>query len=88
MTGGNYFSPEMQVPDTVAGSMAPPKKILFTWNCGFGSSYNGADGFVLGTEGPVARNDFPASRNSVRKRSSFLGWLVKVRSVELIEESN
>ncbi len=57
MSGANYFSPEMQVPDTMAVSMALPEKILFTWNSGFGSSYYGADEFVLGTEGTVARND-------------------------------
>ncbi len=57
MSGANYFSPGMQVPDTMDVSMALPEKILFTWNSGFGSSYYGADEFVLGTEGTVARND-------------------------------
>jgi predicted dehydrogenase len=56
MSGGNYFSPEMQVPDTMDVSMALPENILFTWNSGFGSSYYGDDEFVLGTEGTVARN--------------------------------
>jgi predicted dehydrogenase len=57
MSGANYFSPGMQPPDTMDVSMALPEKILFTWNSGFGSSYYGADEFVLGTEGAVARND-------------------------------
>jgi predicted dehydrogenase len=57
MSGANYFSPEMQVPDTMDVSMALPEKILFTWNSGFGSSYyDEGDEFVLGTEGTVARN--------------------------------
>lgn len=57
MSGGNYFSPKMQPPDTMDVSMALPEKILFTWNSGFGSSYYGGDEFVLGTEGTVTRND-------------------------------
>lgn len=57
MSGANYFSPEMEVPDTMAVSMALPEKILFSWNSGFGSSYYGADEFVLGSEGTVTRND-------------------------------
>ncbi len=57
MSGANYFSPEMQVPDTMDVSMALPEKILFTWNSGFGSSYYHEDEFMLGTEGTVARDD-------------------------------
>src|SRR5579883_3050152 len=55
MSGANYFSPEMQVPDTMDVSMALPNKILFTWNSGFGSSYYHADEVVLGTEGAISR---------------------------------
>ncbi len=57
MSGANYFSPEMQVPDTMDVSMALPEKILFTWNSGFGSSYYDIDEVVLGTEGAVTRED-------------------------------
>jgi len=56
MSGSNYFSPGMQVPDTMDVSMALPEKILFTWNSGFGSSYYDADEEVLGSEGAVVRN--------------------------------
>jgi predicted dehydrogenase len=69
MSGGNYFSPDMQVPDTMAVSMALPEKILFTWNSGFGSSYYGADDVVLGTEGTVARNATPESVTYVPSKS-------------------
>jgi predicted dehydrogenase len=62
MTGANYFSPEMQVPDTMDVSMALPEKIFFTWNSGFGSSYYGADEVVLGSDGAVFRDQ---RRNSV-----------------------
>jgi len=57
MSGANYFSPEMQVPDTMDVSMALPEKILFTWNSGFGSSYYHENEVVLGTEGAVTRDD-------------------------------
>jgi predicted dehydrogenase len=56
MSGGNYFSPGMQPPDTMDVSMALPEKILFTWNSGFGSSYYDGDELVLGTEGTVIRS--------------------------------
>ena len=69
MSGANYFSPEMEVPDTMAVSMALPEKILFTWNSGFGSSYYGADEVVLGTEGTVARNDSPEGVTYVPSKS-------------------
>jgi predicted dehydrogenase len=57
MSGANYFSPEMQVPDTMDVSMALTEKILFTWNSGFGCSYYHEDEFVLGSEGAVTRDD-------------------------------
>jgi predicted dehydrogenase len=57
MSGANYFSPEMHVPDTMNVSMAFPEKILFTWNSGFGSSFYAIDQFVLGDEGTLARYD-------------------------------
>lgn len=57
MTGANYFSPRMQVPDTMDVSMALPEKIFFTWNSGFGSSYYHAEEVVLGSEGAVTRED-------------------------------
>ncbi|HEV2245082.1 MAG TPA: Gfo/Idh/MocA family oxidoreductase, partial [Terriglobia bacterium] len=56
MTGANYFSPEMQVPDTMNVTMTLPDKIFFSWNSGFGSSYYDADEVVLGNEGAVARD--------------------------------
>ncbi|HXH48053.1 MAG TPA: Gfo/Idh/MocA family oxidoreductase [Terriglobia bacterium] len=56
MTGANYFSPDMQVPDTMDVTMALPEKIFFSWNSGFGSSFYGADEVVLGSEGAVLRD--------------------------------
>ena len=38
MTGGNYLSPQMHVPDTMTVVMQQPEKILFTWNSMFTSA--------------------------------------------------
>jgi len=57
MHGGNYLSPEMQVPDTMNVSMDQPENILFTWNSGFGNAHYGADDdVVLGNKGTLLRS--------------------------------
>jgi hypothetical protein len=57
MAGYNYFSPDMQVPDTMNVSMDLPENLLFTWNSGFGNNYYGEDGndLVLGNKGTILR---------------------------------
>ncbi len=56
MTGGNYLSPKMQVPDTMNVSMEQPENLLFTWNSGFGNRYYGeGNDLVLGNKGTVLR---------------------------------
>jgi predicted dehydrogenase len=57
MTGYNYLSPEMEVPDTMDVSMDQPENLLFTWNSGFGNNYYGEDGsdLVLGNKGTLLR---------------------------------
>lgn len=58
MTGGNYLSPEMQVPDTMDVSMVQPEKMLFTWNSMFGNRHFGeGDDEVLGNQGTILRNE-------------------------------
>ena len=58
MTGGNYLSPEMEVPDTMDVSMNQPENLLFTWNSMFGNRYFGeGDDLVLGNKGTVLRDD-------------------------------
>jgi predicted dehydrogenase len=50
MTGGNYRSPRMQVPDTMNVTMTFPEKILFTWSSLFGNGYYGEmNDFLFGT---------------------------------------
>jgi predicted dehydrogenase len=57
MTGANYLSPEMEVPDTMDVSMAQ-EKMLFTWNSMFGNNYYGeGDDLILGTKGTIHRNE-------------------------------
>ncbi len=58
MTGGNYLSPKMQVPDTMDVSMDQPENLLFTWNSMFGNRHYGeGDDAVLGTKGTLLRNE-------------------------------
>jgi predicted dehydrogenase len=58
MTGGNYLSPEMEVPDTMDVSMNQPEKLLFTWNSMFGNNYFGeGDDLVFGNKGTLHRNE-------------------------------
>lgn len=69
MSGANYFSPEMSVPDTMDVSMALPEKILFTWNSGFGSGYYHEDEVLLGSEGAITRSDGHEAVAYVPRRS-------------------
>ena len=58
MTGANYLSPEMEVPDTMDVAMHQPENLLFTWNSMFGNRYFGeGDDLVLGTKGTILRDD-------------------------------
>lgn len=54
MTGANYRSPKMQVPDTMNVVMSHPEKLLFTWSSIFGNNYYGETSDLLfGTKGTV-----------------------------------
>lgn len=58
MTGGNYLSPEMELPDTMDVSMSQPEKLLFTWNSMFGNKHFGeGHDLVLGNKGTIVRNE-------------------------------
>ena len=59
MNGGNYLSPDMEMPDTMDVSMDQPENLLFTWNCGFGNRhYNAEDDFLLGNKGTIFRGRY------------------------------
>ena len=77
MTGGNYLSPEMEVPDTMDVSMNQSENILFTWNSMFGNNYFGeGDDLVLGNKGTIHRSErgevryFPQGARSREKEAS------------------
>ncbi len=57
MSGANYLSPGMEVPDTMDVTLALPEKILFSWNAGFGNNYYGESGndLLLGNQGTIVR---------------------------------
>ena len=58
MSGGNYLSPEMELPDTMDVSMDQPENLLFTWNSMFGNRHFGeGDDLVLGNKGTILRNE-------------------------------
>jgi predicted dehydrogenase len=58
MSGANYSSPGMEVPDTMDVSMDQAKGLLFTWNSMFGNRYFGeGDDLVLGDKGTILRNE-------------------------------
>ena len=58
MSGGNYLSPKMQVPDTMNVTMNLTEKILFTWNSMFGNDHYG-EGYdlLLGNKGTLMQNE-------------------------------
>ena len=59
MNGGNYLSPDMEMPDTIDVSMDQPENLLFTWNCGFGNRhYHAEDDFLLGNKGTIFRGRY------------------------------
>ena len=58
MSGGNYSSPGMEVPDTMDVSMDQAEGLLFTWNSMFGNRHFGeGDDLVLGNKGTFFRNE-------------------------------
>jgi predicted dehydrogenase len=57
MSGGNYLSPDMEVPDTMDVAMDQSENLLFTWNSGFGNRHYGSDDdLLLGTKGTIVRS--------------------------------
>jgi len=80
MTGGNFLSPDMEVPDTMDVSMSQSEKLLFTWNSMFGNRYFGeGDDLVLGnkarssattaTRSATNRRTSPGGRNPMSRRA-------------------
>ena len=54
MTGDNYLSPKMQVPDTMCVSTKQSEKLLFTWNSIFGNNFYGeGEDLLLGNKGTI-----------------------------------
>jgi predicted dehydrogenase len=74
MTGANYLSPEMEVPDTMDVSMNQTENLLFTWNSMFGNSYFGeGDDLVLGNKGTILRNDREQVRYQPQGKATSAG---------------
>jgi len=57
MTGANYLSPKMQVPDTMNICMVQPEKLLFNWISMFGNDYFGeTHDMLFGNKGTLVHN--------------------------------
>jgi predicted dehydrogenase len=57
MTGANYLSPKMQVPDMMNVVMQQPEKMLFAWNSIFSNSYYGEGcDYLFGTQRTLTHN--------------------------------
>ena len=57
MTGANFLSPKMAVPDTMNVSMMQPEKVLFVWSSMFGNSfYTETQDYLFGTKGTIVHN--------------------------------
>jgi predicted dehydrogenase len=57
MTGANYLSPKMQMPDTMNVCMAQPEKLLFSWISMFGNDfYRETHDLLFGNKGTVVHN--------------------------------
>jgi predicted dehydrogenase len=58
MSGANYRSPKMEVPDTMSVSMNHREKVLFTWNSMFSNAYYGeTHDYLFGTKGTVMHDE-------------------------------
>jgi len=58
MTGANYLSPKMQVPDVMNVSMSLPEKVTFIWNSTFSNDYYGeTQDYVFGTAGTLIHKE-------------------------------
>jgi hypothetical protein len=58
MSGANYLSPDMQLPDTMDVAMLQPEKLVFNWNSMFGNNLFGeGDDELLGNKGTIFRDE-------------------------------
>jgi predicted dehydrogenase len=58
MTGANYHSPKMHVPDTMNVCMHQPENILFTWVSMFSNNYFGeGEDYLFGSKGTLIHTE-------------------------------
>jgi len=58
MSGANYHSPKMEVPDTMTVSMNHRENVLFTWNSMFSNAYYGeTHDYLFGTKGTIMHDE-------------------------------
>ena len=58
MTGANYLSPKMQMPDAMNVVMHQNEKLMFSWNSDFSNDYFGEGyDYLFGTKGTLVHTD-------------------------------
>lgn len=74
MTGGNYLSPKMEVPDIMSVSMSQPEKMLFTWSSMFSNNYYGETfDYLFGTKGTLTHSESDKVRYSPQDKKAADG---------------
>jgi predicted dehydrogenase len=74
MTGDNYLSPKMQVPDTMNATMHQPEKMLFTWSSMFGNNfYHEGEDLLLGNKGTLVCKELDELRYMPQARHGAEG---------------
>jgi len=74
MTGGNFLSPKMEVPDVMDVTMHhTAEKILFTWNSMFSNNYFGeGHDLLLGTKGTIVHDETDKPRYIPQAKGAVL----------------
>ena len=68
MTGANYLSPKMDMPDTFQVSMSHPEKLFFTFTSMFGNNYYGeGHDYLFGTKATLIHTDSDRGARRSRK---------------------
>lgn len=74
MTGANYLSPKMQLPDMMDVTMNLPEKIFFSWNSMFSNNYYGeGHDLLLGNKGTVVHTETDRPRYLPQDEKSAVG---------------
>ena len=87
MTGANYRSPKMQVPDTMNVVMSHSEKLIFTWSSIFGNNYYGeTNDLLFGTKGTIVHTA-PTRCSIIPKPQELAGSVARTARTRTITNS-